>query len=214
MRVLIYARLSRARDESTSIERQLATCREEAERRGWTVVGEFVDDGVSGATDLADRPGMSRLLARLGDADVILVWKIDRLARSFLAFADLVRQCEATGVGLASASEPLDTTSALGRAMVQLIAIFAELERAMIRERILASKTYLRSAGRHVGGPAPYGLRIVPAPDGRGKVLERDPAAVEVIREIIARLIDGASGSSIAADLQRRGVPSPRVYKS
>lgn len=211
MRALVYARLSRARDESTAIQRQLEACRAEAERRGWTVAGEYVDDGVSGAMDPSARPQMSRLLAALDGADVILVWKLDRLARSFLSFADLMRVCESSGVGMTSVTEPLDTTSPMGRAMVQIIAVFAELERAMIRERIVASKDYLRSVGKHWTGHAPYGLRIVQAPDGKGKVLERDPGAVAVIREVADRLIAGESGSAIASDLQRRGVQSPRV---
>src|SRR5690554_3814878 len=129
MDVLVYARLSRSHDSSTSIERQLEACRAEAERRGWTVIGEYVDDGVSGATDLEARPGMSRLLAQLSDADAILTWKLDRLARSFLSFADLTRDCERAGVGITSVTEPLDTTTPMGRAMVRIIAIFAELER-------------------------------------------------------------------------------------
>lgn len=154
---------------------------------------------------------MSRLLARLGDADVILVWKLDRLARSFLSFADLMRDCDRAGVALTSATEPLDTTSPMGRAMVQMTAVFAELERSMIRERIRDSRAYLATTERHWSGRPPYGLKIVPAPDGKGKILERDEEAAEVIREIVARLIEGESGSSIAEDLQRRGVTPPRM---
>src|SRR5690606_18582077 len=214
MRVAIYARLSRAHDNSTSIERQLAACREDAGRRGWEVVGEWVDDGVSGATDPSERPGMSALLAELPNVDAVLVWKLDRLARSFLGFADLTRLAESHEVGLASVTEPLDTTSPMGRAMVRIIAIFAELERDMIRERIAASRAYLRTTDRHISGRPPYGLRIVPAPDGRGKVLERDPEAVDVIREIIARIIDGEPATDIAKDLDRRRVESPRVRTS
>ncbi|MEU4302174.1 MULTISPECIES: recombinase family protein [Kitasatospora] len=214
MRVLIYARLSRAADNSTSIERQLEACRRLAEQRGWTIVGEYVDEGVSGATDPEERPGMSAMLARLGEADAILSWKLDRLSRSFLAFADLMHRCDAASIGLISATEPLDTTSPMGRAMVQLIAVFAELERTMIRERILSSKAHLKTTDRHISGRAPYGLTIVPAPDGKGKVLERDPEAVEVIRDILARLISGTPGTRIAAELQRKGVTTPRVRTS
>ncbi|GAA4981050.1 recombinase family protein [Actinopolymorpha pittospori] len=214
MRALIYARLSRSKDNSTSIVRQLEACRQEAERRGWQVVGEYADDGVSGAVDPSERPEATKLLARLDEADVILVWKLDRLARSFLAFADLMRVSDRAAVGMTSVTEPLDTTSPMGRAMIQIIAVFAELERAMIRERSLASRAYLRTTERHISGRAPYGLRIVPAADGKGKALQRDPEAVEVIREILARLVDGEPGTTIAADLERRAVPTPRVRTS
>src|SRR5690625_8027768 len=91
-RALIYARLSRSNDNSTSIERQLKACRDLAESRGWEVAGEFVDDGVSGAVAPAERPAMSELLAAMPYADAVIAWKVDRLSRSLLDFASLLKQ--------------------------------------------------------------------------------------------------------------------------
>ena len=214
MRAVLYARLSRSRDASASIEMQLASAKALAERNGWQVVGEYADDGVSGTVAPEERPGMGRLLANLSDVDVIVVHRLDRLARSLLGFADLLRRCEDAGVGITSVSEPLDTTTPMGKAMVSVLMTFAALERDLIRERILDAKDHLGRQGKHTGGRAPYGLQTAPAPDGRGRVLVRDPEAVEILREIIARLIRGETGTAIARDLNIRGVPAPRVRTS
>ena len=214
MRAVVYARLSRTRDTSASIEMQLASARAYAERHGWTVIECYADDGVSGTLPPEDRPQMGRLLANLSDVDVIVVHRLDRLARSLLAFADLLKRCEDAGVALASATEPLDTSSPMGRAMVSVLMTFAQLERDLIRERILDSKRHLADQGKHVSGKAPYGLQTAPAPDGRGRVLVRDPVAIEVLNEIIDRLLQGETGTAIAKDLNARGVPAPRVHTS
>lgn len=214
MRVLIYARLSSSSDNSTSIERQLKVCRELAEQRGWSVAGEYVDDGVSGAVAPEDRPAMSKLLQQFPDIDAMVAWKLDRVSRSLLDFSRLLEVAERDGVDIVSCTEQLDTTTAMGRAFAQLVALFAEMERSMIRERIMQARQHLKKTHRHTEGRAPYGLRIVPAPDGRGKVLERDPEAVEVLREIISRLISGEPRNKISRDLNERGVTTPRVRTS
>lgn len=131
MRVLIYARLSSFADNSTSIERQLKMCRELAEQCGWFVAGEYVDDGVSGAVAPEDRPSMSKLLQQFADVDAVVTWKVDRLSRSLLDFSRLLKVAERDGVDIVSCTEQLDTTTAMGRAFAQLVALFAEMERSM-----------------------------------------------------------------------------------
>lgn len=210
MRVLIYARLSSSNDNSTSIERQLKACRDVADARGWTVAGEFIDDGVSGAVAPADRPAMGKLLAALPTADAVLAWKVDRLSRSLLDFSQLLKDAEAVRAAVVSCTETIDTTTAMGRAFAQLIAMFAELERGMMTERLANARAHLRNTNRHVSGRPPYGLKIVPSPDGKGKILARDAEAVAIIREVIRRLINGDTRNAIAEDLAARGVRSPR----
>ncbi len=215
-RALIYARLSSSNDNSTSIERQLKACRDLAESRGWEVVGEHVDDGVSGAVAPAERPAMAELLAAMPYADVVIAWKVDRLSRSLLDFASLLRHGDEVGTAVVSCTETIDTSTAMGTAFAQLIAMFAELERGMMTERLANARRHLRGTTRHVSGRAPYGLKIAPAPDGKGKVLVRDPEAVAIIREIARRLVGnretpGETRAAIAADLNARGVQPPRV---
>src|SRR4051812_5643889 len=117
-RYALYERLSRATDSSTSIERQDIANRAEVSRRGGRVVGPaYVDEGVSGALPPMERPSMRRLLHSLSDVDAVMVWKIDRIARSFLGFAEIVRELDKHGVALVSATEPIDMTGPTGRAM-------------------------------------------------------------------------------------------------
>src|ERR1043165_6093442 len=128
MRAAIYVRLSRETDETTSPERQRAACEALCEARGWEVVAAEEDIDVSGFSRGLDRPGLQRILTRLAELDVIVFFKIDRLARSTVDFAEIMRLAEHQSVALAPATEPLDLTSSMGRAMAKVIAVFAELE--------------------------------------------------------------------------------------
>ena len=214
MRALIYARLSRATEQSTSIERQVAECRELASRR-WpdAAVRVYTDDGVSGAVDLRKRPGFRSLMDEWAPGDVLVFWKIDRLARSLVGFVGLLREAESIGVSLVSVHDPLDLSTPQGRMAAQMLAVFAEFERGVIRDRVVAMRRHLARQGRWTGGRPPYGLKPAPHPDG-GKVLVRDEEAAKVIRHIAERIEAGESITGIAADLQRKGVASPRLHSS
>lgn len=96
-RCVLYARLSVTKEESVSIARQLRSCRSYAEARGWEVVGEFVDDGVSATSNRPeDRKGWTALLAA-GDFDAVIIWKVDRLARRVLDFLHADEALQARG---------------------------------------------------------------------------------------------------------------------
>lgn len=214
-RVLVYARVSRTADNSTSIPRQLAEAREHATKR-WPGVPvlEFTDNGVSGAVEPHKRVGFRALIAEWRPGDALVFWRLDRLARSLLGFADTVRAAQDAGVMLVSVHDTFDLTTPDGRMHANLVATFAEWERELIRARVGATRRQLHKAGRWPGGRAPYGLMTAPHPDGEGKTLVRDPVAAKVIREIVGRVIDGEGITMIARDLQERGVPSPRVHTS
>jgi site-specific DNA recombinase len=128
MRAAIYVRLSRETDETTSPERQRSACEALCEARGWDVIAVEEDIDVSGFSQGLDRPGLQRIMTRLAELDVIVFLKIDRLARSTVDFAKIMRLAEHQSVALASVTEPLDLTSSMGRAMAKVIAVFAELE--------------------------------------------------------------------------------------
>ncbi|MFI2212980.1 recombinase family protein [Streptomyces sp. NPDC020141] len=215
MRVFTYRRISRVTERTTSIERQGEHCAAECSRRGWTIVDDFKDEGVSGATDPEDRPGMSKMLARLDEVDAIVFYKLDRLSRSTLAFAELMERCKAAGVALVSCTEPLDLSSPMGIAMAEIIAVFAKLERGMIRERSMDARRKLREDRKFVGGRFPYGLKPAPHPSGKGRVLVRDEFAVAVIRRMGALVSGdftgvGHSATAVAKLLNADGVPTSR----
>lgn len=129
MRAAIYVRLSRETDETTSPERQRAACEALCEARGWNVIVAEEDIDVSGFSRGLDRPGLQRILTRLAELDVIVFFKIDRLARSTVDFAEIMRLAEHQSVALASATEPLDLTSSMGRAMAKVIAAPTPVDR-------------------------------------------------------------------------------------
>ncbi|GAA0946413.1 recombinase family protein [Nonomuraea longicatena] len=209
LRAAIYVRLSRETDESTSPERQLADCRAYCKRNGWEVVMVEEDIDVSGFSGGLDRKGLKRIMDRFAEIDVVVFFKIDRLSRSLVDFAEIMKQSKEQGVALASATEPLDLTNPVSEAMAKVIAIFAELEAVTIGLRVASAHEHLRREGRWTGGRVPYGYRSVPNPNGSGRVLEINPDEVEILREIASRVLAKESLIAIARDLTDRRVPSP-----
>jgi DNA invertase Pin-like site-specific DNA recombinase len=110
----------------------------------------FVEKG-SGAD--RDRPELAKCMAFLRKGDVLLFWKLDRLARSVVHLGQLAEECERRGVGLRCLTQPIDTTTSTGRLMFSILASFAEFERDIIRERTLAGLAAARAQGRVGGRP-------------------------------------------------------------
>lgn len=209
MRVVIYARLSVASEESVSIKRQVEASRKYAEARGWEVLGDpFVDDGVSASKSKPeDRKGWRDLLARSLPFDAVLIWKVDRLARRVLDFLHADEALQARGAALVAVEDPIDMTTPQGRAFATMLAVFAEMEAAAIRARVAAARRHLIRSGRAVGGVVPYGWRNVPNPDGPGMVLAKDPDRVGYVEEMVRRTFDGRSLYSTVQWLQENAQP-------
>ena len=147
-RCVLYARLSVTKEESVSIERQLQSCRKYAEARGWEVMGEFVDDGVSATVNRPEeRRGWTSLLVS-GDFDAVVIWKVDRLARRVLDFLHADETLQMRGAGLVAVEDPIDMTSPQGRAFAVMLAVFGEMEAEAIRARVRAARAQLLKDGR------------------------------------------------------------------
>ncbi len=99
----------------------------------------------------ADRRELARAIGALTPGDVLVVWKLDRLSRSLRDLLFTLEAITAAGAGFRSLTEAIDTTTAPGRLMTQMLGAFAEFERAMIRERTMNGLAHARSAGRHLG---------------------------------------------------------------
>ena len=151
MKAAIYARVSTTANQS--VEMQLRDVKEPAARRGFEIVGEYCDEGFSGAKD--SRPALNRMLAdaHAGRFNAVLVWKLDRLGRSLLHLVRLLEEFRRTGVELVSFSEGLDFTTTTGKLLFQIISAFAEFERDCIRERVLAGMRNARAKGKRIGRP-------------------------------------------------------------
>jgi len=132
---------------------QLAELREYAGRRGWEIVDEFTDQGVSGCRE--SRPALNRLMsgACRRRFDAILVWKIDRFGRSLKHLVNALAELAALGVVFISLRDNLDLSTPSGRLMFQIIGAMAEFERALIQERVRAGLRNARAKGRRLGRP-------------------------------------------------------------
>lgn len=206
---MLYARLSVTKEESVSIARQLQSCRSYAEARGWEVVGEFIDDGVSATANRPEhRKGWAALLTAT-DFDAVIIWKVDRLARRVLDFLHADEALQKRGAGLVAVEDPIDMTSPQGRAFAVMLAVFGEMEAEAIRARVKAARAQLLKDGRWAGGGIPYGYKSAENPDGPGYVLAQDPERQPWLAEIVAKALGGATVNAITTWLTTAGAPLP-----
>ena len=146
----VYARVS-THDQQT-LPMQNRALREYAARRGWTIVMQVKEVG-SGA---AQREAREKLLeaARRREIDTVLVWRLDRWGRSVTDLLATLQELKHLGVGFVSLTEALDLTSAAGRAMAAMLAVFASFEREVLQERTRAGLAHARENGKRLGRPA------------------------------------------------------------
>ncbi|HEX4547083.1 recombinase family protein [Pseudomonas sp.] len=149
LRAGLYARVS-SHDQQT-LPMQNRALREYAARRSWTTTMQVKEVG-SGA---AQRQMREKLMeaARRRDIDVVLVWRLDRWGRSVADLLATLQELEHLGVGFVSLTEALDLTTPAGRAMAALLAVFAEFEREVLRERVRAGLAHARQNGKRLGRP-------------------------------------------------------------
>ncbi len=188
LRVAIYARVSTT-SHGQDASMQTRELRQFAEARAWTVAGEYIDAGVSGAKD--SRPELNRLMADAHKRrfDVVCVWRFDRFARSVSHLLRALETFKALGIDFVSFSEQMDTSTPAGKMVFTVLGAVAELERSLIVERVRA------------------GLRNARA---KGKKLGRPPVAVDAVR--IARL--HAQGRSIREIAEELGYSRSLVHKT
>src|ERR1700733_2091884 len=154
VRAAIYIRVSTT-DGQTTDNQRMALARVAAHRR-WEIVHTYEDAGISGAKDRDHRPAFNQMLkdAVRGRFQVLMVWSIDRLGRSVLPVATAMAEMDAAGVALYSDQQAIDSTSPFGKAMMQMACVFGELEREMIRARVVAGLNRVREQGlKRLGRP-------------------------------------------------------------
>ncbi|HUI56976.1 MAG TPA: recombinase family protein [Bryobacteraceae bacterium] len=187
----IYARVSCSDQNCQS---QLKELREFCERRGWRIVGEFVDKGISGAK--ASRPALDALMkaASLKKFDAVCVFKIDRAGRSVLHLSQLLAALESYGVRFVSISQGIDTDASnpTSKLLTGILSCVAEFERELLRERTAAGIRAAQANGKHVGRPK--------------KIFRRD----EVLR---LRDEEGLSWRAIAEELQIPTMTAVSAYR-
>ena len=154
LRAGLYARVS-TNDQQT-LAMQNRAMREYATRRGWTIAMQIRDVN----SGVARREGREKLLeaARRREVDLVLVWRLDRWGRSVTDLLATLQELEHLGVGFVSLTEALDLTTPAGRAMAGLLAVFAEFEREILRERVRAGLAHARHNRKRLGRPATAAL--------------------------------------------------------
>jgi len=151
-RVALYARVS---TDKQTVANQLAALHEAGERMGWQVAGTFTDKGISGAKGRDQRPQFDKLLKGVtrGEFNLVAAWSVDRLGRSLTDLLAFLGELHAKGCDLYLHQQGLDTSTPAGRAMFQMMGVFAEFEREMIRERVTAGLRRAKAAGVVIGRP-------------------------------------------------------------
>lgn len=208
MKAALYLRVSTEdQRERQSIDNQRDFARRYCELHEIEVYAEYADDGFSGTTPIERRPAGSRLLedARLKKFDTVLIYRIDRLARSTLHLLNGVEALEAAGVALRSMSEPFDTGTAVGKFILTVLASIAALERDTLRERSGMGMERTAREGRWNGGKAPFGYKVV------NRRLEIETETAEVVSQVFALYLEGKGTTWIADHLTAHKVPQPRA---
>ncbi len=151
MRAAIYARVSTHVGQNP--EMQLAELREYCARRGWEIVGEYVDAGLSGARER--RPELDRMLVacKRRQVDAVVVYRYDRFARSLRQLVNALCEFDSLGIQFVSLHEGVDTSTPNGRLVFGIFATIAEFERELIRERVRSGIALARAQGKRIGRP-------------------------------------------------------------
>jgi DNA invertase Pin-like site-specific DNA recombinase len=190
-RVAVYARVSTL-DQTTA--NQLFDLRQMAAQRGFEIVEEYTDHGISGTR--ARRPALDKMMtdARRGRFDIVLVWAFDRIARSVRHFLEVLDELNRLNVEFISFRENVDTGGPLGRAIVVIIGAIAELERSLIIERVRAGMRRAKLEGRQIGRRKLDIDRAAVVRDRqRGMTLSEVAKAHRISRALVCRIMNDAN---------------------
>jgi len=149
-RVAIYIRVSTSKQDTDNQRRELEAV---AKRSGWQGVKVFEDAGISGAKGRDQRPGLDAMMKAVNarEFDIVASWSVDRLGRSLTDLLGILQGLHEKGVGLFLHQQGLDTTTTAGKAMFQMLGVFAEFERGIIRERVNAGLARAKANGVKLG---------------------------------------------------------------
>jgi len=200
LRAALYARVSTV-GHGQDPGLQLDELHQVAAQRGWIVQGEYVDLGVSGAAD--SRPELDRMMseARAGKLDLVAVFRFDRFARDTRHLLTALDELRCLGVDFISLREQVDTSTPMGKAMFTIIAAVAQLERDIIRERVVAGVRRAQAAGKHCGRPrVEMDLRPALALLREGRSLKEAARILQVSRNTLRRRLREAGEWPTTAD--------------
>ncbi|MDH6154945.1 DNA invertase Pin-like site-specific DNA recombinase [Polynucleobacter sphagniphilus] len=151
-KVCLYCRVSTLNQTS---ENQLRELRVVAERMGYEIVSEFIDNGISGAKSRKDRPALDEMMkmATQRKFEMVMCWSIDRLGRSLQHLVEILNELQSMKIDLFFMQQGMDTTTPSGRMIFSVFGAIGEFERNLIRERVIAGQLRARASGVHIGRP-------------------------------------------------------------
>ena len=215
VRCAIYTRKSTEEgleQEFNSLDAQREACAAyivSQRHEGWTLIPEQYDDGGYSGGNL-ERPGLKALLAAVaaGEVDVIVVYKVDRLTRSLADFSKIVDILEQGQASFVSVTQAFNTTTSMGRLMLNVLLSFAQFEREVTGERIRDKVAASKKKGLWMGGPVPLGYRL------EDRKLVIDEAEAATVRHMFHRYLELGSGRRLVAELDASGIRSkPRLNR-
>lgn len=223
-RAILYARVSKhdraGGDKAKSVDQQIAEMQAQATREGVTVLSVLRDDGISASRYAKNktREGWQEVTAALlaGGVDELWAWELSRMTRDRMVYAKLVGTCIATGVLLNVDGKLHDPSDPDDGFMLDMQASLAVRESGITSRRVKRDVEARAQAGKP-HGKVPYGYARTYEHRSSGRILLEqvpDPTTEPVVRELVARLLRGESAYSIAADFDRRGIPSPETHRA
>lgn len=193
----IYLRVSTSdqAEGGVGLDAQKAKCHAHIERMGWAFGGVFVDEALSGRDGVEDRPGLAALLekAKATPNSVIVTYSVSRLSRGRSLIWTIVDDREGLGLNISSATEPFDTATPMGRAMLGMISVWNALEADMVSERTKDALAAVKARGTKLGNPGIAALA---------------PETVQLIKELYASGL--YTQRAIVEELNRRNIPTAR----
>ncbi len=204
-RVAIYTRVSTEDQakEGFSLDAQRDRLEAYCKARDWTIARCYVDDGHSGRD--ARRPAYQRMMAEREGWDTLLVIKMDRIHRNSRNFMEMMELLQEWGKNFVSATESFDTSTAMGRFVMDIIQRIAQLESEQIGERVyMGMSQKARTGPGTLGSAVPFGYEL------RGGRLLPEPEEAKVVREMFEQCLAGEPTEEISSGLNRRGIPAKR----
>ena len=210
-RCAIYTRKSTTiglEQEFNTLDAQRESCEAyilSQRHNGWELAPERYDDGGFTGANL-ERPAFQRLMDDMdaGKVDILVVYKVDRLSRSLLDFAQVMRRFNAANVSFVSVTQNFNTADAMGRLTLNILFSFAQFEREMISERTRDKIAASRRRGKWTGGPVPLGYDVVE------KKLYVNELEADTIRELFRLYLERCSGLEVMKELNRQGRATKR----
>lgn len=213
MRAAIYSRKSVKSETGDSIENQVALCRQYIEQH-WPQadIEVYEDEGFSGAT--LQRPRFAALMeaVQAGQVDMLVCYRLDRVSRSVTDFAALIETLNRRQVSFVCIREQFDTATPMGKAMLYIASVFAQLERETIAERVSDNMQMLARTGQWLGGRPPLGFRSVPASRQTaagvktGHRLQTAPEEAQAVQAAFAAFEAAGTVRAAQKALQKRGI--------